>query len=156
MLRWLWLSLVIIIIDQITKYFSENQLDFQMPVYIAPFLDFTLMHNTGAAFSFLHDAGGWQRWFFIVLALAISLFFIIWLSRLKAHETLSAISLSMIIGGAIGNVIDRFYYGYVVDFLHFHFQDYYWPAFNIADSAITLGVMVMLYESYFFKKDDCD
>lgn len=106
------------------------------------------MHNKGAAFSFLSEAGGWQRWFFAGLALVISMVIAVWLSRLKRHETLMAVALSLVLGGAIGNLIDRLAYGYVIDFLDVYYQTWHWPAFNVADSAITLGVMLMLAESF--------
>jgi signal peptidase II len=114
---------------------------------VVPGFSITYAHNYGAAFSFLSDAGGWQRWFFAILAATISIGIIIWIKRLKPKETLSAISLSLILGGAIGNLIDRVMYGYVIDFLDVYYQSYHWPVFNIADSAITVGVVFMLYES---------
>jgi signal peptidase II len=107
----------------------------------------TYVHNTGAAFSFLSDAGGWQRWLFAALAIIISGVLAVWLARLQKHETLLAVALSLVLGGAIGNLIDRVAYGYVIDFLDVYYQDWHWPAFNIADSAITLGVILMLAES---------
>jgi signal peptidase II len=113
-----------------------------------PYVNLTYVHNTGAAFSFLSEAGGWQRWFFAALAIIISTVIAVWLSRLKAHETLLALSLSLVLGGAIGNLIDRLAYGYVIDFLDIYVQSWHWPAFNVADSAITLGVVLMLLESF--------
>ena len=115
---------------------------------IMPFFKLTYVHNTGAAFSFLSEAGGWQRWFFTGLALVISGVIAVWLARLKHHETLLAVALSLVLGGAIGNLIDRLVYGYVIDFLDVYYQTWHWPAFNIADSAITLGVILMLVESF--------
>jgi signal peptidase II len=106
------------------------------------------VHNTGAAFSFLSEAGGWQRWLFAGLAVAISTAIAVWLTRLKKHETLLAVALALILGGAVGNLIDRLVYGYVIDFLDVYYESWHWPAFNIADSAITLGVMLMLVESF--------
>lgn len=113
-----------------------------------PYFNLTYVHNTGAAFSFLSEAGGWQRWFFAVLALVISAVLSVWLARLQKHETLLALALSLVLGGAIGNLIDRLAYGYVIDFLDVYYDTWHWPAFNIADSAITLGVMLMLAESF--------
>ncbi len=117
MLKYLWLSLVIIIADQISKTVMVNWLDLYETVPVMPFFNLTLAHNTGAAFSFLAGAGGWQRWFFVVLAAVISAVLIIWMRRLAQTAKLEAISLALIIGGAIGNVIDRLIYGYVIDFL---------------------------------------
>jgi signal peptidase II len=114
---------------------------------VIPYFNLTYVHNTGAAFSFLSQAGGWQRWFFAGLALTVSVVITIWLARLKKHETLLAVALSLVLGGAVGNLIDRLLYGYVIDFLDVYYQDWHWPAFNIADSAITLGVALMLIES---------
>jgi signal peptidase II len=113
-----------------------------------PFFKLTYVHNTGAAFSFLSEAGGWQRWFFAALALVISGVIAVWLARLKHDETLLAVALSLVLGGAIGNLIDRLVYGYVIDFLDVYYQTWHWPAFNIADSAITIGVILMLMESF--------
>ena len=113
-----------------------------------PFFNFTLMHNTGAAFSFLADQGGWQRWFFAVLALGVSLVLAVWLSRLKAHETWLALALSLVLGGAIGNLIDRVYYGYVIDFIDVYYNASHWPAFNIADSAISVGAVMLIIDTF--------
>ena len=113
-----------------------------------PYFNLTYVHNTGAAFSFLSEAGGWQRWFFAGLAILISAVIAVWLARLKQHETLLAMALSLVLGGAIGNLIDRLVYGYVIDFLDVYYGNWHWPAFNIADSAITLGVILMLVESF--------
>ncbi len=115
---------------------------------ITSFFKLTYVRNTGAAFSFLSDAGGWQRWFFAVLAILISIIIAVWLTRLKKQETLLAVALSLILGGAMGNLIDRLAYGYVIDFLDVYYQTWHWPAFNVADSAITLGVILMLLESF--------
>ena len=119
---------------------------------LLPYFNLTYVHNTGAAFSFLSDAGGWQRWFFAALAAIISVVLSVWLARLQKNETLLAVSLSLILGGAVGNLIDRLVYGYVIDFLDVYYQAWHWPAFNIADSAITLGVALLLAESFGFGK----
>jgi signal peptidase II len=111
-----------------------------------PLFNLTLVYNRGAAFSFLSQAGGWQRWFFAVLALVVSVGLVIWLRKLKRHEFYSAIGLTLILGGAIGNLIDRVRLGYVIDFLDVYYQQWHWPAFNIADSAITVGVMFLLLD----------
>ncbi len=148
MLKWLGLSLFTILLDQGTKLAIDSSMKLYQSIPILPFFKLTYVHNTGAAFSFLSEAGGWQRWFFAGLALAISCVIGVWLARLKQHETLLAVALSLVLGGAIGNLIDRLAYGYVIDFLDVYYQTWHWPAFNIADSAITLGVILMLLESF--------
>jgi len=147
MTRWLWLSLLTILLDQSTKQIAVAMLNMGEIVYVLPFFDFTLRTNPGAAFSFLSDQGGWQRWFFILLALGVSGVMLAWLARLKREERWTALALSLIIGGALGNVIDRILHGEVIDFILLHYQSHYWPAFNIADSAISLGVAVMLFDA---------
>jgi signal peptidase II len=147
MIRWIWLSLLVILLDQGTKQLAEAMLTFAQPVTVLPFFDLTLLYNKGAAFSFLSDQAGWQRWFFIALALVVSLVMLAWLSRLKRDEVWQAVALGLIIGGALGNVIDRILFGHVIDFIHLHYAEHYWPAFNVADSAITVGVAVMLLDA---------
>lgn len=147
---WLGISLVIIVIDQLTKIWAADTLSYGQPVALTSFLNFTLLHNTGAAFSFLANAGGWQRWFFIGLATIISIGLFIWLLRLKAQHLWLGIALAFILGGAIGNLIDRTMYGYVIDFIDFYYQQWHWPAFNVADSAISVGVGMLLLETLFF------
>ena len=148
MLKYLWLSLAIIIADQISKTLMVNWLDLYERVAVLPFFNLTLAHNTGAAFSFLAGAGGWQRWFFVALAVVISAVLVIWMKRLAASARLEAVSLALIIGGAIGNVIDRLIYGYVIDFLDVYVGSYHWPAFNIADSAICIGAVLLIIDSF--------
>ena len=150
MLKWLWLSLLALILDQASKLAVDGSMQLYQSIQIMPYFNMTYVHNTGAAFSFLSEAGGWQRWFFAGLALAISVVIAFWLARLKKHETLLAVALALVLGGAVGNLIDRLVYGYVIDFLDVYYQDWHWPAFNIADSAITLGVILMLAESFGF------
>lgn len=116
-------------------------------ISVLPYFNLTYVHNTGAAFSFLSDAGGWQRWFFAVLAFVVSIVITVWITRLQKNELMLAAALSMILGGAIGNLIDRLLYGYVIDFVDVYYQNWHWPAFNVADSAITLGVGLMLLET---------
>ncbi len=154
MLKWLWLSLLAIILDQAIKLAIAVSMHLYQSIQIMPYFNLTYVHNTGAAFSFLSDAGGWQRWFFAGLALLISVVIAVWLARLKQHETLLAIALALVLGGAIGNLIDRLAYGYVIDFLDVYYQTWHWPAFNIADSAITLGVILMLVESFGLVKSE--
>jgi len=154
MLKWLWLSLLAVILDQASKLAIAGSMQLYQSIEIVPYFNLTYVHNTGAAFSFLSEAGGWQRWFFAGLALVISVVIAVWLARLKRHETLLAVALSLILGGAIGNLIDRLAYGYVIDFLDVYYQTWHWPAFNIADSAITLGVILMLVESFGLVKSE--
>ena len=148
MLKWLGLSLLAVIVDQLSKLLVSHSMQLYQSINIMTFVNLTYVHNTGAAFSFLSEAGGWQRWFFAALAIIISIVIAVWLSRLKSHETLLAVSLSLVLGGAIGNLIDRLAYGYVIDFLDVYVPSWHWPAFNVADSAITLGVVLMLLESF--------
>ena len=148
MLKWLWLSLLVLVLDQVSKIAVSHSMTLFESIPIMPSFNLTHVHNQGAAFSFLSKAGGWQRWFFAGLATIISIGLTIWLARLKSHERLLATALALILGGAIGNLIDRLLYGYVIDFLDVYYQDWHWPAFNIADSAITLGVGLMLLESF--------
>ncbi|MFI3184388.1 MAG: signal peptidase II [Methylococcaceae bacterium] len=148
MIKWLWLSLLALILDQGTKLAIAGSMQLYESIAIMPFFKLTYVHNTGAAFSFLSEAGGWQRWFFAGLAMMMSIVIAIWLTRLKKHETLLAVALSLVLGGAVGNLIDRLAYGYVIDFLDVYYESWHWPAFNIADSAITLGVILMLAESF--------
>jgi len=148
MLKWTILSLLIIILDQITKMIASANLQMFDPVIIMPMLNFTLMHNEGAAFSFLSDAGGWQRWFFSILAFTVSIVLIIWIKKLKPEEKALAISLSLILGGAVGNLIDRVRFGYVVDFIDVYYDTMHWPAFNVADSAIFVGAVWMIITSF--------
>jgi signal peptidase II len=152
MINWLWLALAVILLDQLTKQVAERMLTLYESVYVMPLFDLTLLYNKGAAFSFLSDQDGWQRWFFTVLAMVVVTVLTVWLWRLKQQEKWIAVSLSLIIGGAVGNVIDRILFGHVIDFLHFHYQQHYWPAFNIADSAITIGVAIMMYDALILAK----
>jgi signal peptidase II len=148
MLKWLNLSALVIIFDQLTKWLMSNWLDLYETVAVVPYFNLTLAHNYGAAFSFLASAGGWQRWFFTLLAVVVSIVLIVWMKRLKAQARLEAISLALILGGAIGNVIDRVLHGYVIDFLDVYVGSYHWPAFNIADSAICVGAVLLIFDSF--------
>ncbi|WP_150046018.1 signal peptidase II [Methylomonas rhizoryzae] len=147
MLKWLWLSALIVLLDQASKLAIDANMQLYQSIPLLPYFNLTYARNTGAAFSLLAHAGGWQRWLFAGLALGISSVIAVWLKRLQRHETLMAVSLSLILGGAIGNLIDRVAYGYVIDFLHVYYQDWHWPAFNVADSAICIGVGLMLLEN---------
>jgi len=148
-IAWLLLSVVIVVLDLWTKSLASESLELYRPVELTSWLNMTLAHNYGAAFSFLSDAGGWQRWLFTGLAAVVTLVLIVWLLRLPAKEKLTAIALGMIIGGAVGNLIDRIINGYVVDFIDVYYQDWHWPAFNLADSAITGGVILLLIDGLF-------
>jgi signal peptidase II len=145
---WLWLSLAVVVLDQVTKFLVTRFLDLYERVVVLPVLDFTLLHNTGAAFSLLADASGWQRGFFITLGLVVSTGLTVWIWRQPRGERLLPIALALIIGGAVGNVIDRVIHGYVIDFIHAHWGAAYFPAFNIADSAITIGAGLLLLDAF--------
>ena len=142
---WLGLSALIVALDRTTKYWITAWLSFGESVRVTPFFDVVLVYNPGAAFSFLSSASGWQRWFFVALAGAVSVWLIV-LIRRHARERWLPLSFALILGGAIGNVIDRVMYGAVIDFLYFHIGRYGWPAFNVADSAISVGVCILLWE----------
>lgn len=148
MLKWLWLSLVSLLLDQISKIIVDKSMQLHESIAVMPFFNLTYMRNTGAAFSFLSEAGGWQRWLFTLLTIIITTVLVVWLSRLQKHETLLAVALSLILGGAIGNLIDRVLYGYVIDFVDVYYQTWHFATFNIADSAISIGVALMLLESF--------
>jgi signal peptidase II len=153
MKHWLWLSVVVVVLDQASKWLVLKHLAPYQVIELVPNLNLTLMFNTGAAFSFLSDAGGWQRWLFAAFAAIVTLVLASWLLRLKSTERLLAAALALIIGGAVGNLIDRALLGHVVDFIQVYlpFLPYPvfnpWPAFNIADSAITIGVGLLLIET---------
>ena len=152
MSRWLMLSLFVLIADQATKQLVEaNFLVFeQLPVL--PFLNLTLVYNEGAAFSFLSDQGGWQRWLFSGLAAAVSVVLTVWLFQLRSGQKWTAAALSLLIGGALGNLVDRLVFGHVIDFIDVFYGRWHWPAFNVADSAIFVGVVMILLETFFPRK----
>ena len=143
-LRWLWCSLAVVIADQATKAAAVALLDPASSVELIPTVDLVLAYNAGAAFSFLSTAGGWQRWLFIGLAVVICGFILHWLRDLPRHARWLPLALSLILGGAVGNVIDRVRIGAVVDFIDFHVGDWHWPAFNVADSAICVGAALIV------------
>ncbi len=153
-LGWLGLAAVVVLFDQLTKAWVVSALPLRRRIDLAPFFSLTHVHNTGAAFSFLSDAGGWQRWFFLGLALAASVVIVVWLRRLPKGAHREAAGLSLVLGGALGNFIDRLRYGYVIDFLDFHLGRWHWPAFNLADTAISLGVMLLLWEALRGRESD--
>ena len=145
--RWLGLSALVIVLDQLSKAWITHHFVFGESLRILGVFDLVLAHNTGAAFSFLSDAGGMQRWLFSIIAVIASVW-IVWLLRRHGTQALFALALSLILGGALGNLIDRIAYGYVVDFLHFHWNEHYFPAFNLADSAITCGAFLLILDSF--------
>jgi signal peptidase II len=148
MLIWLWLSAFVLVIDQLTKRVVDTSMQLHETIELIPFFQLTYMRNEGAAFSFLSGAGGWQRWFFIGLAVIASVFICFWLKRLANTQRWEAIAWALVLGGALGNLIDRILYGYVIDFLDVYYGDWHWPALNVADSAITLGVILLLMDSF--------
>lgn len=149
-LSWLWLSVLVFVLDQASKLFFENSLSlYQQIVVIPDYFSWTLAYNKGAAFSFLASESGWQRWFFAAIAVVVSAVLVVWLKRLKAHETWLALALALVLGGAIGNLFDRVVYGHVIDFILVHWQNrWYFPAFNLADSAITLGAILLALDMF--------
>ena len=151
-LPWLLIAVIVIAMDLATKAWVTSHFSYGQRLEVLPVFDLVLLHNTGAAFSFLANSGGWQRWFFVGIALVACLVIWGWLNRLKPTEKITALALALILGGALGNLHDRFFYGYVVDFLAFHWQYRYFPAFNLADSAITLGALLLIWETFFGAK----
>lgn len=141
------LAIIVVGLDQYTKMLASTQLTYRVPVEITAWFDLMLAHNTGAAFSFLASAGGWQRWFLAAVAGVVSVVVAVWLTRLEPRQRILGLSLGLILGGGLGNLIDRVTLGYVVDFISWHYQEWYWPAFNIADSAICLGAVLLLWDS---------
>lgn len=148
-LRWLWLTLLVLILDLGSKYLADTQLVYANPVELLPFLNLTLLYNTGAAFSFLSSAGGWQRWLFTLIALGVSLMLLVWLRRTPKQHWWLGLGLSMLLGGAVGNLYDRIVHGHVVDFISVHWAGWYFPAFNLADSAITVGAVLLIIDMLF-------
>lgn len=146
-LYWLWLSLFVIFLDQFTKWLVVKHFTLYQPFELFSFFNLTLAHNTGAAFSFLGDAGGWQRWLFVIIGIAMSVAILRWLYRSPTHEKWQACGLALILGGAIGNIYDRIAYGYVIDFFDFHINTWHYATFNVADSAICIGVVIWLLRS---------
>jgi len=149
---WLLIAVVVVALDLWTKALASDLLNFGQPVRILPVLDFTLLHNRGAAFSFLSSESGWQRWLFAGIAIAVSVVIIVWVLQLKRHERWLAVALTLILGGALGNLYDRLTLGYVVDFIHFHWNYHYFPAFNLADTAITIGAAMMIIDALWLQK----
>jgi signal peptidase II len=148
-LRWLWLALAVVLADQGSKLLAEYLLIAHQPVAVFPSFNLYLTYNTGAAFSFLRDAGGWQRWLFATLSIGVSVFIVFWLRRIPAEQKWFACALSLVLGGAVGNLIDRLSRagGGVVDFIDVYYGTWHWPAFNVADSAISIGAVMLVWSA---------
>ena len=150
---WLWLSAAVIVLDQLSKWLVVSHLAVYDSIRVLPVFNLVLIHNPGAAWSFLAGASGWQRWFFTILALAVSAAIVVWMRFLPRREyRWRAIALALVLAGALGNVIDRLWHGYVIDFLQFHYQGWSYPAFNLADSAITVGAAMLILEGLFSRR----
>jgi signal peptidase II len=147
MLKWLWLSGLVVVLDLGSKALATHYLELRQPVPVFPGFNWTLAHNPGAAFSFLSNESGWQRWFFSAISLVVSIGITIWIKRLNSTQTLLASALALVLGGALGNLWDRLTLGYVVDFIDVYYQQSHWPAFNIADSAISVGAVLLVIDS---------
>ena len=148
-LKWLWLTLLVISLDRFTKILVQTFLMPYQPVRVLPFFELTLAYNKGAAFSFLNYASGWQTWFFACLAFLVSSILLIWLRKISSKEKILAIALTLIIGGALGNLWDRLQFGEVIDFLDVFYNNWHWPIFNIADSAICTGALLLSFKTFF-------
>ena len=151
-LIWLWISVVVIVIDRLTKMWVVNHLTFSEPLQLTSFFNLTLVYNTGAAFSFLHSASGWQNIFLCSVALVVSVMIVVWLAKLSARAYWVNIALALILGGALGNVIDRMLFGYVIDFFDFHLGEWHFAIFNTADSAICVGAFLLICHWIWQKK----
>lgn len=146
-MKWLWVTVVVLLLDQGTKLLADSAMALHESIALLPSLALTKAYNTGAAFSFLGDASGWQRWFFSALAVVVCLILLAWLRRLPATEWRMALALSLILGGAAGNLIDRVLYGHVIDFIDVYYGAWHWPTFNVADSAISVGAALLLLDA---------
>lgn len=147
-IRWLWIALLVIVVDQLTKLWIQGSMELYENIGVLPVLNIYHTFNRGAAWSFLATADGWQRWMFSGLALGVSVALVVWLRRLSiASQAMLIAGLALIVGGAIGNLIDRLYLGHVVDFIQVHWGDAYFPAFNVADSAISIGATLVILDS---------
>ncbi len=147
MRKWLALAAVIVVLDQITKYVVVQNFVLHESLRVTSFFNLVRVHNAGASFSMLADAGGWQRWFFIAIAVAASIW-VVWLMARHTQQKLFCLALTLILGGAVGNLIDRVLFGAVVDFLQFHYGGWYFPAFNVADSSITCGAVLLILDGF--------
>lgn len=146
-MKWLWFSGLVLILDQFTKLLADTLLVMHEPVSLLPFLDLAKAYNAGAAFSFLSQADGWQRWFFVGITLFVAVVIVLWLARLSPSQRRIGLALSLVLGGAIGNLVDRLVYGHVIDFIDLYYGSWHWPTFNVADSAITVGAVLLVLDS---------
>lgn len=153
-LAWLWLAVIFVIIDQVSKQWVVSVFDYRESITIMPYFNFTYVHNPGAAFSFLADQPGWQRWFFTAVSSIASIIFLVWMSKIPKMNKLLGIGVALMLSGAVGNLIDRALFGYVIDFIDVIILGYNYPVFNIADSAIFVGAGLMIIESFINKKDN--
>lgn len=151
-LRWLWVAVIVLALDRITKVAIQHYFQLYDSIRLTPFFNLTLAYNKGAAFSFLNSAAGWQTWLFGAIASLVCLSLLVWLSRLPRVARWVPIALALIIGGALGNLWDRISYGHVIDFIQWHIANFYWPVFNVADSAICVGAVMLVIDAIFFKK----
>jgi signal peptidase II len=147
-LAWLWLAALVIVLDQLSKLFIVRHLGPLQSQRVLPVFNLTYWHNTGAAFSFLDNASGWQRWLFTLLALAVSIALVCWLRRIDRRAPWLAAAITLVLGGALGNAIDRLRLGYVIDFIQVHWGAHYFPIFNVADSAITIGAALLIVDTW--------
>ncbi|MAG75681.1 MAG: signal peptidase II [Colwelliaceae bacterium] len=153
-LKWLWLTLLFLVVDQVTKHWVTGTFDLYESVAIMPYFNLTYVHNEGAAFSFLADQGGWQRWLFAAIATAACVLFTYWMAKTPASNKVLGVGFALMLSGAMGNLIDRVLLGYVIDFLDFYIGNSHWPAFNIADSVIFVGAALMIYDSFTSDSED--
>ncbi|WP_288362517.1 signal peptidase II [uncultured Spongiibacter sp.] len=153
-LLWVIFAAVIVLVDQITKVWADASLVYGQPNPVLPVLDITLHYNPGAAFSFLSDAGGWQRWFFTVISAAVSVYLLVWLMKLRRQQWLLSMALTLVLGGALGNLWDRVRLGHVIDFISVHWGNAYFPTFNIADAAISVGAVLLIIDTFIHSDAD--
>jgi signal peptidase II len=151
-LRWLWVALIVLVLDRLTKLSVQQHFDWHESWRMTSFFNLALEYNTGAAFSFLHSASGWQKWLFGSIALLVSAVLLVWLKRLPREQRWVSIALALVVGGALGNLYDRLCYGYVIDFIQLHLGHFYWPVFNVADSAICIGAVMLALDAFFKRK----
>ena len=147
-LIWLWLTVVFLILDQVTKQWVAQTFDYRETLAVMPYFNLTYVHNPGAAFSFLADQPGWQRWFFTAIATIACIVFVVWLSKTPKENKILSVGFALMLSGALGNLIDRVLFGYVIDFLDFYVGNAHWPAFNVADSVILIGAALMIIDSF--------
>ncbi len=151
-LVWLWLTVLVVAVDLLTKYLANTTLPYGIPHPQLPVFDLTLLYNKGAAFSFLAGAGGWQRWLFTLIALLVSAVLLVWMYRTPRPQRWLGCALALVLGGALGNLYDRVVQGYVIDFISVHYNQYYFPAFNLADTAISIGAVMLIIDMLWFSE----